>query len=154
MESTALLAKPVPEEEKLTTTMLDSSLFDINERVEVGVMSELFLGVIGQKIFYAVMIVCLLHFNIAQIYLFGDLAIYAVTVPLSLAKVTGGWNFPHAQVSEDNVYYIYLAFFSVFIVPWTFFNFQKTKYLQLITLGVRNVALTTYLIFTTLTLLA
>jgi len=77
------------------------------------------------------------------IYLYGDLAIYAVAVPRSLATVTQGIWLGSNYINQDDVYYLYLLFFSIFIVPWTFFNFQKTKILQLLTLATRNIALFT-----------
>jgi len=123
------------QESSESTTLLgdekNTSIFEISRRVEVGLMSELFLGRIGYYCFYVIII----------IYLYGDLAIYAVTIPKSLQTVTGGWHTSSVNVSEKNVYYVYLAIFSVFIVPWTFFNFQKTKPLQLFTIATRNIAL-------------
>ena len=89
-------------------------------------MTEQFLGIIGKSAFYIVIIV----------YLFGDLAIYAVSVPTSLLKVTG----PMFGLNPDSTYYIYLGIFSVIVVPFSFFNFQKTKYLQYATLATRNLA--------------
>ena len=89
-------------------------------------MTEQFLGVIGKSVFYVVIIV----------YLFGDLAIYAVSVPTSLLKVTG----PMFGLDSKSTYYIYLGIFSCVVVPFSFFNFQKTKYLQYMTLATRNIA--------------
>ncbi|KAN0029350.1 hypothetical protein ACTFIV_011241 [Dictyostelium citrinum] len=100
--------------------------FEINKRVEVGEMSKMFLGNIGYKVFYGVLIV----------YLFGDLSIYAATVPTTLANVTGGWG----KFTDYSVYYFYLFLFACFVGPFSLFNFQKTKYLQFATLITRNVA--------------
>ncbi|KAN0011632.1 hypothetical protein ACTFIU_011210 [Dictyostelium citrinum] len=104
----------------------NSSEFEINKRVEVGEMSKMFLGNIGYKVFYGVLI----------IYLFGDLSIYAATVPTTLANVTGGWG----KFTDYSVYYFYLFLFACFVGPFSLFNFQKTKYLQFATLITRNVA--------------
>jgi len=41
-------------------------------------------------------------------------------------------------------YYVTLAVFAVLVVPWSFFNFQQTKYLQMCTLFLRNFALLWY----------
>eukprot|EP01102_Stenamoeba_stenopodia_P012111 TRINITY_DN3782_c0_g1_i1.p1 TRINITY_DN3782_c0_g1~~TRINITY_DN3782_c0_g1_i1.p1 ORF type:complete len:322 (+),score=56.68 TRINITY_DN3782_c0_g1_i1:123-1088(+) len=38
-------------------------------------------------------------------------------------------------------YYVTLTVFAVLVVPWSFFNFQQTKYLQMCTLFLRNFAL-------------
>ncbi|KAM9963946.1 hypothetical protein ACTFIW_005587 [Dictyostelium discoideum] len=100
--------------------------FEIKKRVEVGEMSKMFLGNIGYKVFYGVLI----------IYLFGDLSIYAATVPTTLANVTGGWG----KFTDHTVYYFYLFLFACFVGPFSLFNFQKTKYLQFATLITRNVA--------------
>ncbi|KAF0972367.1 hypothetical protein FDP41_009270 [Naegleria fowleri] len=100
--------------------------FSILERTEIGKMTEQFLGIVGKSIFYIIIIV----------YLFGDLAIYAVSVPTSLLKVTG----PMFGLSQMGTYYIYLGIFSCVVVPFSFFNFQKTKYLQYTTLATRNIA--------------
>ncbi|KAK5584866.1 hypothetical protein RB653_006484 [Dictyostelium firmibasis] len=100
--------------------------FEIKKRVEVGEMSKMFLGNIGYKVFYGVLI----------IYLFGDLSIYAATVPTTLANVTGGWG----KFTDYSVYYFYLFLFACFVGPFSLFNFQKTKYLQFATLITRNVA--------------
>eukprot|EP00027_Filamoeba_sp_ATCC50430_P018942 CAMPEP_0168564300 /NCGR_PEP_ID=MMETSP0413-20121227/13167_1 /TAXON_ID=136452 /ORGANISM="Filamoeba nolandi, Strain NC-AS-23-1" /LENGTH=470 /DNA_ID=CAMNT_0008595953 /DNA_START=23 /DNA_END=1432 /DNA_ORIENTATION=- len=115
-----------------------TSIFDIKRRVELGLMSEMFLGKWGQKAFYATLI----------IYLYGDLAIYSVSVPSSLAKVTGG--IPFLNMDEHDSYYIFLAIFCVAILPWTMFNFQKTKWLQLATVITRNVALFTMITLATI----
>ena len=45
-----------------------------------------------------------------QIYLFGDLAIYGVTVPTSLAALFGG--IP-GFVTKDQAYYFYLLLFAL-----------------------------------------
>jgi len=110
----------------------EESRFNMSRRIEMGVMSEIFLGWWGQKFFYLVLI----------IYLVGDLAIYAVTVPQSLATVTGGWG----GLSQNDVYYVYLAIFGGVAVPFCFFNFQKTKFLQITTATLRYVALITMMV--------
>eukprot|EP00762_Andalucia_godoyi_P005265 ANDGO_06799.mRNA.1 Transmembrane protein 104 homolog len=102
------------------------SPFDISTRFEMVKMAVNFLGRKGQVFFYVVLIV----------YLFGDLAIYAVSVPLSLQRVTG----PISDWSEINTYRFYLFLFSLVTVPFTFFDMQSSKFLQLATLGIRNVA--------------
>ncbi|KAL9642181.1 hypothetical protein ABK040_007184 [Willaertia magna] len=101
--------------------------FSILERTEIGKMTEQFLGIIGKILFYITLI----------IYLFGDLVIYAVSVPKSLRQVTG----PVFGLTNEGTFYLYLGIFGLFVVPFCFFNFQKTKPLQYATLGTRNLAL-------------
>eukprot|EP00824_Muranothrix_gubernata_P026476 TRINITY_DN9321_c0_g1_i3.p1 TRINITY_DN9321_c0_g1~~TRINITY_DN9321_c0_g1_i3.p1 ORF type:complete len:319 (-),score=46.99 TRINITY_DN9321_c0_g1_i3:21-977(-) len=43
-------------------------------------------------------------------------------------------------MGEKGVYYFWLFVFILCLTPWCFFNFQKTKYLQLVTLATRNIA--------------
>jgi amino acid permease len=105
----------------------DYSPFFIHKRLEVSQLALVFLGKIGQNLFFVVMI----------IYLYGDLAIYAVAVPVSLQRASGSWG----GLNDDEVYYVYLGIFSVLLVPLTFFDFQKTRYLQIMTLITRNVSL-------------
>lgn len=103
------------------------SRFRIRRRFEFGTMSELFFGVWVQRLFYLVL----------AIYLFGDLAIYAVSVPVSLAQVTGGWG----GIDANDVYYLYLAIFAGLAVPFCFFDFQKTTAYQVSTALLRNVTI-------------
>ena len=56
-------------------------LFFISQRTELGLMSEIFLGPAGIYFFYFIMIV----------YLFGDLTIYAVSVPLTMVRQRRRW---------------------------------------------------------------
>jgi hypothetical protein len=79
--------------------------FHLDQRVEVGMMADIFLGWIGQKLFYVilcvrsshaflprcrfVLLLLVLTVHSPKVYLFGDLAIYAVYVPRSLVTVTG-----------------------------------------------------------------
>uniref|UniRef100_A0A8C5WLL7 Transmembrane protein 104 n=1 Tax=Leptobrachium leishanense TaxID=445787 RepID=A0A8C5WLL7_9ANUR len=122
-----------------------SDPFEIVERVEMGQMASLFFNKVGVNLFY----LCII------IYLYGDLAIYATAVPLSLVQVTcfSGNTSCSGQAGERNdtdpcwgsirridAYRIYLAVFTVFLGPFTFFNVQKTKYLQILTSLMRWIA--------------
>eukprot|EP00817_Percolomonadidae_sp_ATCC50343_P002778 CAMPEP_0117425434 /NCGR_PEP_ID=MMETSP0758-20121206/5692_1 /TAXON_ID=63605 /ORGANISM="Percolomonas cosmopolitus, Strain AE-1 (ATCC 50343)" /LENGTH=458 /DNA_ID=CAMNT_0005209887 /DNA_START=163 /DNA_END=1536 /DNA_ORIENTATION=+ len=99
----------------------------IKYQSEMGLLAEQFLGPIGKFFFYVVI----------SAYLFGDLAIYAVSVPLSLKNVTGAI----PNLTEMQTYQIYVGIFAVLVVPICFLNFSKTKYLQIATLFLRNVSL-------------
>lgn len=96
----------------------DSSPFAIKRRTELGFMSEKFLGKKGVYLFYGVMVV----------YLYGDLAIYGVSVPYSLYKVTGD-----IDIGMDT-YKFYVLLFSGLIGPFCFFDIQGTAWLQYFTM--------------------
>lgn len=65
------------ERDKTTIKNYRDDVFDITERVELGKMAELFFNKVGVVLFYMCMV----------LYLYGDLAIYAVAVPKSLRDV-------------------------------------------------------------------
>eukprot|EP00898_Chlorokybus_atmophyticus_P002385 jgi/Chlat1/3147/Chrsp21S03377 len=112
------------------------SIFKITRRVELGEMADLFFSPLGKKLFYATILV----------YLFGDLTIYATFVPSSLigflssalgpGQLDGGW-------LNHLLFDIVLGMFALLVLPFCFFDFQKTKPLQITTLAVRNAALFT-----------
>ena len=101
-------------------------VYDITIRVELAKMAELFFSRIGLYIFYVIII----------LELFGDLSIYAVAVPKSFLK-TFCPGATCGSLTPDAAYYLFLAGFIVCVGPFCFFNFQKTKYLQLMALGMR-----------------
>eukprot|EP00045_Choanoeca_perplexa_P012749 m.141042 g.141042 ORF g.141042 m.141042 type:complete len:490 (+) comp16122_c0_seq1:176-1645(+) len=124
------------------------SAFSIVSRAEMGAMAELFFSSLGVKAFYACII----------IYLYGDLCIYAVAVPKSLKKVIcpTGHNITHSNHSlygnhtittvapnclgsldADASYQIFLVLFAGLLGPFTFFDVQKTKWLQVFTTVMR-----------------
>ncbi|XP_036853232.2 transmembrane protein 104 isoform X1 [Manis javanica] len=116
------------------------NLFEITDRVEMGQMASMFFSKVGVNLFYFCII----------IYLYGDLAIYAAAVPFSLMQVTCSATGNDSCGVEANTKYndtdqcwgplrrvdayrIYLAVFTLFLGPFTFFDVQKTKYLQILT---------------------
>lgn len=123
-------------------------LFEITDRVEMGQMASMFFSKVGVNLFY----LCII------IYLYGDLAIYAAAVPVSLMQVTCTTGNDSYGVEGDtkfndtdpcwgtlrrvDVYRIYLAIFTLVLGPFTFFDVQKTKYLQILTSLMRWVAFT------------
>ncbi|XP_072882810.1 transmembrane protein 104 isoform X1 [Hemitrygon akajei] len=124
--------------------------FDIAERIEMGQMASMFFNKVGVNMFY----ICII------IYLYGDLAIYAAAVPYSLTEVVCG-NMSCSAVSKVkpndtdpcwgsikriDAYRIFLTAFSLLLGPFTFFNVQKTKYLQIITSLMRWIAFTIMII--------
>lgn len=117
--------------------------FDIVERVEMGQMASMFFNKVGVNMFYLCIIV----------YLYGDLAIYAAAVPISLMEVTCGNHSCAAgsvkyndtdicwgPLTRKDAYRVFLALFTLFLGPFTFFNAQKTKYLQILTSLMRWIA--------------
>jgi amino acid permease len=109
------------------------SVFKINDRVEMVDMAELFLGKKGSMVFLA----CL------TIYLFGDLVIYAVAVPKSLASFVGYQvNMGSLEFKDFASYQFFVVIYAMVVLPFCFFNFAKTKFLQYFTLLMRNVSFT------------
>eukprot|EP01094_Clydonella_sp_ATCC50884_P012928 TRINITY_DN23216_c0_g1_i1.p1 TRINITY_DN23216_c0_g1~~TRINITY_DN23216_c0_g1_i1.p1 ORF type:complete len:497 (-),score=112.45 TRINITY_DN23216_c0_g1_i1:161-1651(-) len=110
------------------------------DHVELGAMSEIFLGKVGRYLFYGILLV----------YLYGDLAIYAVVVPQSLNRTfvnnDDGLDVFGITVSTTITYWFFLACYAAFALPFCFFNFSNTKYLQLFTICYRNLAFWTMII--------
>nr|XP_012634199.1 transmembrane protein 104 isoform X2 [Microcebus murinus] len=122
------------------------NLFEITDRVEMGQMASMFFNKVGVNLFYFCII----------IYLYGDLAIYAAAVPFSLMQVTCAIGNDSCGVEADtkyndtdrcwgplrrvDAYRIYLAVFTLLLGPFTFFDVQKTKYLQILTSLMRWIA--------------
>ncbi|KAG9343725.1 hypothetical protein JZ751_013103 [Albula glossodonta] len=119
--------------------------FDIVERVEMGQMASMFFNKVGVNMFY----ICII------VYLYGDLAIYAAAVPISLMEVACGnhscssGNLKYndtdscwGPVKRKDAYRVFLSIFTLLLGPFTFFNAQKTKYLQLLTSVMRWLAFT------------
>ncbi|XP_033895696.1 transmembrane protein 104 [Acipenser ruthenus] len=118
--------------------------FDIVERVEMGQMASMFFNKVGVNMFY----ICII------VYLYGDLAIYAAAVPVSLMEVacgnhscSAGSNINYndtdqcwGPVKRKDAYRIFLSVFTLLLGPFAFFNAQKTKYLQIITSLMRWIA--------------
>ncbi|CAL8271194.1 unnamed protein product [Lota lota] len=119
--------------------------FEIVERVEMGQMASMFFNKVGVNMFY----ICII------VYLYGDLAIYAAAVPISLMEVACGNHSCSAgtvkyndtdpcwgPVTRNDAYRVFLSVFTLLLGPFTFFNAQKTKYLQILTSLMRWIAFT------------
>ncbi|XP_033744818.1 transmembrane protein 104-like [Pecten maximus] len=129
---------------------------EMTERTELGQMARMFFNKWGLLAFYLCMV----------LYLYGDLAIYAAAVPVSLRDVICTYKLPNAteacnqslkltdsdtcwegrDVSRGQAYRICLAIFLVTGGPFVFFNVQKTKYLQLFTTVMRWLAFGTMVV--------
>eukprot|EP00298_Acanthocystis_sp_HF-20_P009370 c18265_g1_i1.p1 GENE.c18265_g1_i1~~c18265_g1_i1.p1 ORF type:complete len:474 (+),score=128.53 c18265_g1_i1:69-1490(+) len=94
--------------------------------LEILHLSNYLLPNWGQNILCVIICLCL----------YGDLSIYSCVVPGTLAKFTG----------YD--YYIFLCGFAGLMIPASFFNFSKTKYLQVLTSLTRTFALSAMIILT------
>uniref|UniRef100_A0A0B7AHL8 Amino acid transporter transmembrane domain-containing protein n=1 Tax=Arion vulgaris TaxID=1028688 RepID=A0A0B7AHL8_9EUPU len=126
--------------------------FEITQRVEMGTMAVMYFNRVGMIFFH----LCII------IYLYGDLAIYAAAVPKSLRDVVCTYNSSiNETLSDDdpcwpgsvtvnrmNAYRIFVAVFVVLLGPFTFFNVQKTKYLQILTSAARWIAFLMMIILT------
>lgn len=117
--------------------------FEITKRIELGAMAALFFNRTGTILFY----ICLI------VYLYGDLAIYSAAVPKNMRDMfcydhdskhpDDCWErnetmriyhiLPKNMNSRDKIYQVFLSIFIVIIGPFTFFNVQKTKLLQVVT---------------------
>ncbi len=92
--------------------------FAIDLRTEIGLLSSQFLGPVGKYVFYFII----------WIYLFGDLAIYAVAVPSTLLKVVGplfGFSHVSIQLSDSN-YSNYNHFVFIAVCRLLLFLNQRT----------------------------
>lgn len=144
--------------------------YNITERIELGKMASIFFNKVGMNAFY----VCI------AVYLYGDLAIYGAAVSKSLREISctysiPGQNYsntsdisirndtgslldwpcwdPDIPVTRSNAYRIFLTIFLCLLGPFTFFNIQKTKYLQLLTTVLRWVAFISMIVLATTRLL-
>uniref|UniRef100_G3PQ90 Amino acid transporter transmembrane domain-containing protein n=1 Tax=Gasterosteus aculeatus aculeatus TaxID=481459 RepID=G3PQ90_GASAC len=119
--------------------------FEIVERVEMGQMASMFFNKVGVNMFY----ICII------VYLYGDMAIYAAAVPISLMEVACGNHSCSAgsvkyndtdpcwgSVTRTDAYRVFLTVFTLLLGPFTFFSAQKTKYLQILTSLMRWIAFT------------
>lgn len=108
----------------------DHTPFEIVKRCELGQMAEMFFSQWGQILFYAALI----------LYLLGDAAIYCTFIPRSLV------GFAYGDKPPAWAFDLFLALFLILIVPFCFFDFQKTKPLQIATMAIRNAALLTIIV--------
>uniref|UniRef100_A0A224YHF5 Amino acid transporter n=1 Tax=Rhipicephalus zambeziensis TaxID=60191 RepID=A0A224YHF5_9ACAR len=170
-----IISKCVDEDERVplllssaAERMAESShvnYFAITERFELGKMASLFFSKVGVNLFY----ICI------AVYLYGDLAIYGAAISKSvrdvacqlpatavdnstMANVTNGtlsndlpcWK--NYSITRANAYRIFLLVFLCLVGPFTFFNVQKTKYLQIFTTLMRWIAFISMIVLCALAL--
>lgn len=118
------------EESQSLHTPNDEGIFQISRKIEMGEMAGLFFNQWGIIIFYSALI----------LYLVGDSLIYSTLVARSLAQYFA--NLTPASWGFD----LFLGIFFCFSLPLCYFDFQKTKLLQITTLAIRNISLYTMII--------
>lgn len=123
--SSANAVKYIGGEERLLKEEMEEegNPFEIKKRIEITEMAEIFLGKGGSTFFLIAM----------AVYLYGDLSIYAIAVPKTLHHFSG-------DVFGKETYLVFVAIFAAFIVPFCFFSFTDTKYIQYGTMAARNSA--------------
>lgn len=114
-----------------------SRYYTLNQCVQLGQMTHLFFNKTGRFFFYLSLCV----------YLYGDLSIYAAAIsktltdlfcesPMSVSNSTMlCWK--SDSPTQMDVYRIVLSIFIVTVGPFSYFNLQKTKYLQVATSSMR-----------------
>lgn len=114
-----------------------SRYYTLNQCVQLGEMTQLFFNKTGRFLFYVSLCV----------YLYGDLSIYTAAIsktltdlscdsPMSDGNSTNScWH--SYSVSQMDVYRIFVAVFIIIVGPFSYFNLQKTKYLQVATSSMR-----------------
>ncbi|XP_066250898.1 transmembrane protein 104 homolog [Euwallacea similis] len=127
--------------------------YTLNKKVELGEIASLYLPKTGHMLFF--IFLC--------IYLFGDLSIYVAAsgktiVNLSCKSSNNTENFTefcweNSEITKMDMYRIYVALFGILVGPFTYFNLQKTKYLQMFTISIRWVAFSIMLTLASLRLM-
>lgn len=113
-----------------------SRYYTLNQCVELGEMTDLFFNRVGKFLFYISLCV----------YLYGDLAIYSAAIGRTMTDIIcesrmvnnatlACWQ--NHPISQMNVYRILLTVFIMVVGPFSYFNLQKTKYLQIFTSSMR-----------------
>eukprot|EP00644_Phytophthora_capsici_P006042 jgi/Phyca11/539156/estExt2_Genewise1Plus.C_PHYCAscaffold_21068 len=109
--------------------------FDLSKKMELAEMAELLFNSRGIVAFYA----CI------TVYLYGDLAIYAVAVPKSLREIICPRPSADAIVWEcsdkfnsSDLYRLFVVLFGLLLGPFTFGHVHKTRTLQLVSTVIRH----------------
>lgn len=109
--------------------------FDLSRKMELAQMAHLLFNHHGMIAFYTCVVV----------YLYGDLAIYAVAVPKSLREIVCPRPDPtltvwqcSESVNSSDLYRFFVVAFGVILGSFSFGNVQKTQTLQLITTVIRH----------------
>lgn len=140
------------EETAILTVNRRYRYYNINNKVELGEIASLYLNKFGHMLFFVSLCV----------YLFGDLAIYTAAsgktlVNLSCKSDNDTENFDvecweGLSLSKMDIYRMFVTMFALLVGPFTYFNVQKTKYLQLFTISIRWFAFTVMVTLATIRL--
>ncbi|CAH0522629.1 unnamed protein product [Peronospora belbahrii] len=125
----------IPEQELRTRHKKLRFHFDLSKKIELAEMAELLFSHHGIIAFYA----CV------TVYLYGDLAIYAVAVPKSLREIICPrpsadaivWECSERLNSSD-LYRLFVVLFGLLLSPFTFGHVHKTRTLQLVSTVIRH----------------
>ncbi|XP_053670389.1 transmembrane protein 104 homolog [Anopheles nili] len=146
-EHDQLLEDATIEQTPLNIMYCRKTYYSLSSKIELGEMANMFFGRTRRFLFYF----CL------AVYLYGDLSIYSAAVAKSLRDVACAHNHRANATDDDDgtehcwqngiltrldVYRLCLLVFVTVLGPFTFFNVQKTKYLQLLTVLFRWLAFT------------
>lgn len=92
----------------------------------------------------------IVFFSSLCIYLFGDLSIYAAASGKTIVNLCCDINnntedydvtcWEKYEITKMTMYRIFVTIFALFVGPFTYFNVQKTKYLQFFTITIRWLA--------------
>lgn len=130
------------EEEEDSESKPEKALrFHLDRKVELGLMAQVLFGSSGVTALY----VCLV------VYLYGDLAIYAVAVPKSLRELTcpppdhlpAAHRLPWpcvGSLDSTEVYRLYVVLFGAVLGGLALGDVHKTRHVQLLTTLVRHAA--------------
>ncbi|KAL3694962.1 hypothetical protein R1sor_008613 [Riccia sorocarpa] len=110
-----------------STSVADCDIFAINERTELSEMASRYYNRTGLVLFFSLLIV----------YMYGDGVIASTVIVRSLVTFIFGEDEPAWAFG------LLLSIFFIFILPFCFFDFQKTKGLQMVTMVIRNASLVT-----------
>lgn len=131
-------------------------LLSLDNRIELGEMVAVLLPPFAKVMFF---------FSISG-YLFGDLSIYYKAIGQSLVDFTcdhkSNNNFANksdlcwenSSYTKHEIYLSYLVLYILIIGPFTFFNAQKTKYLQVVGFFMRVIAIIAMVVLATIRLIS
>ncbi|XP_045462797.1 transmembrane protein 104 homolog [Harmonia axyridis] len=111
--------------------------YNLDTKVELCEMSDVFMNKTSRILFYTIL----------SIYLLGDLSIYTAALSKTLVDLSCDTSndtyfntercWSNFDFHKIDVYRMYVLFIALLIGPFTYFNIQKTKYLQMCTLMMR-----------------
>lgn len=111
--------------------------YTLKQQIELGEMAALYFNKFGRSLFYISLCV----------YLYGDLAIYTAAISKTISDIvcvngnnTEDFDLPcweNSSLMKIQMYRIFVIIFVLSVGPFSYFNIQKTKYLQMFTTTMR-----------------